>query len=140
MRARRLAFAIVAWLFVGAVIAQVFFAGVGLFGAGDMRLHVEFGWGVSYLPILVLLLAWPARVGRQTVLLCVALFVMGSIVQPSLPALGDQLPWVAALHPPNALLVFWIGFVVACRGTAFYRESGSELAQAPEAAGNGGRR
>ena len=134
MRAWRLAFAILAWLFVGTVVVQVFFAGVGLFGAGDMRLHVEFGWGVAYLPILILLLAWPARVGRRTMWLCVALFVMGSVVQPSLPGLGDQLPAVAALHPPNALFIFWLGLVVAHRGTALYRQAASELAGAPNAA------
>ncbi len=125
MRAWRLAFLAVAWLFVGAVIAQVFFAGVGLFGAGDMRLHVEFGWGVAYLPILVLLLAWPARAGRRTVWLCLALFVMGAVVQPSLPGLRDQVPAVAALHPPNALLVFWLGVLIARRATALYRQNGS---------------
>lgn len=135
MRIWRLAFAILAWLFVGAVVVQVFFAGVGLFGAGDMRLHVEFGWGVAYLPVLVLLLAWPARVGRRTVWLCLALFVMASVVQPTLPGLGDQLPWVAALHPPNALLVFWIGLIVARRGTARYREAASGLDRAQEVAG-----
>lgn len=130
MRAWRLVLVAVAWLFVGAVIAQVFFAGVGLFGAGDMRLHVEFGWGVAYLPVLVLLLAWPARAGRGTVWLCVALFVMGTVVQPSLPGLRDQVPAVAALHPPNALLVFWLGVLIARRAAALYRQNGTVVSPA----------
>jgi hypothetical protein len=113
-RGFRVALAAVAALFVIGVVVQVFFAGMAVFGAGEWSTHIDFGYGVAGLPVIMLLLAWPAHSGRSLALLSLALLVVAQ-VQTSLPLLRDDLPVVAALHPVNALLVFGLGIVVARR-------------------------
>jgi hypothetical protein len=122
MQIWRYLFAAVAVLFVVCVVVQVFLAGVGLFGAGDMAGHVDFGYLLSVVPLLPLLLAWPARAGGRTAALCAGLLV-ATQVQTFLPLLRDDAPLVAALHPVNALLVFGLGLMVARRGLALARMS-----------------
>lgn len=115
----RYAFAGVAWLFLIVFVLLVFFAGIGLFG-GSMSLHIDIGWAIHLLPVPLLLLAWPARPGRTTVWLTVALLVAVA-PQPFLPGLRADLPWVAALHPVNALLIFGLAVLVAHRSLALIR-------------------
>jgi hypothetical protein len=118
MRWARIALAAVAWLFVVGVVVQVFLIGVALFGLGPIGFHQAFGYLLPLLTILVLLLLLPARPGWRIGWLAVALFVLGGIIQPSLPSfryLGY--PVIAALHPPNALLVFWLAVILARRAT-----------------------
>ena len=128
MQIWRYLFAAVAGVFVVGVVVQVFLAGVGLFGAGDMVGHVNFGYLLSIVPFLSLLLAWPARVGGRTAALCAGLLV-ATQVQTFLPLLRDDAPLVAAVHPVNALLLFGLGSIVARRGMALARMSGA--AQTP---------
>jgi hypothetical protein len=122
MQIWRYLFAAAAVLFLIGVVVQVFLAGVGLFGAGDMAGHVDFGYLLAIVPLLPLLLAWPARAGRRTVALCAGTLVAAQ-VQTFLPLLRDDAPFVAALHPVNALLVFGLGFMVARRGLVLARTS-----------------
>jgi hypothetical protein len=122
MQIWRYLFAAAAVLFVVGVVVQVFLAGVGLFGAGDMAGHVDFGYLLSVVPLLPLLLAWPARAGGRTAALCAGLLV-ATQVQTFLPLLRDDAPLVAALHPVNALLVFGLGLILARRGLALARMS-----------------
>lgn len=74
----RIAFALVAWLFVLAIVVQVFLAGVGLFVPGfDMfAAHRQVGWLLHIGPLPVILFAWAAGAGRRTIWLCVALMVL----------------------------------------------------------------
>ncbi len=39
----RAVYAVLAWLFFAAVVCQVFLAGIGLLGGGDMGAHIGFG-------------------------------------------------------------------------------------------------
>lgn len=137
MRAWRYLFAGLSWLFVAAVIVQVFLAGVGLFGAGSLDLHREFGYNLPLVPLLMLPVAWPAHVGRRTGWLTVALFVLAA-VQTMLPAFRGPMPVIAALHPVNALLVFWLAVVVARRGLALARATPSANPRALEPASRQG--
>lgn len=121
MQTSRTVLAILAWLFIGLVAVQVFLAGVGLFGAGDLALHRDFGYGVAIYPILILVAAWPARAGRGTAWLAVGLLVIAQ-VQTVLPWFREDLPALAALHPVNALAIFWLGLVIARRATALLRQ------------------
>jgi hypothetical protein len=122
MRIWRFIYATLAWLFVAGVIVQVFLAGVGLFGAGSLDLHRSFGYWIELIPLLMLPFAWPAHVGRRMVWLNVALFVV-VLIQTSLPYAKTDMPLVAALHPVNALLVFWLGLTIGRGGLALARES-----------------
>jgi hypothetical protein len=114
--AGRIVFAAAAWLFLVGVLVQVFLAGVGIFELADWTAHVSLGWALGSAPILLVLFALVARVRRSTVLLTVGLMMAG-IIQPELAAARTDAPVVAALHPVNALLVFWLALVVARRAT-----------------------
>lgn len=126
MQALRYAFAAVALAVVLAVAYQVFLAGLALFAGGSWLTHESFGYLVALLPVLLIPLAWFARVGRGTVILTVVLLVLAQ-VQTFLP-LATGTPWVAALHPVNAMLVFGAAAMVAQRAVALARLPATEEA------------
>lgn len=128
MQVSRVVFAALAWLFVGLVVLQVFYAGVGLLGGGTMTQHREFGYLVSMVPVLVLISAAMGRAGQLT-LISAGLLVI-TFVQTVLPLAGDVLPFVAALHPVNALAIFWVGLLLARRATALARQRAPAPAEA----------
>ena len=132
MRTARPIFAGLAWLFVAMVVVQVFLAGMALFAGGDFATHRDFGYLLSVSPLLVLVAAWPARAGRSTLLFAAALLIV-TFGQTILPVLRADLPIVAALHPPTALLVFWMALTVARRATALARTPEDRTADAIEA-------
>jgi hypothetical protein len=119
----RITFALVAWLFVGAILYQVFLAGIGLFNPGvdQFNAHRGFGWSLHAAPLLVLLVGWAAHPGRGTMWMIAALFVL-VLFQPFLPSARVDSPVVAALHPVNAVLIFWLGMTIALRATNLARE------------------
>ena len=112
VRFARYAHALLASAFLACVVVQVFFAGVGIFGA-DWSFHTYFVplFELMLLPAFVL-----ALVGRLPLVLKLApvgLWVL-IIVQYAL-ANADGPDVVAALHPANGLLIFWISLEVARR-------------------------
>jgi hypothetical protein len=115
------AYGVVAWLYVGAIGVQFFFAGLGIFaGPLNWETHTRFGFGIGLLLPILLVLAFLGKVPRGIVLWLVVL-IADYIIQSSLPALRDVSPFLAALHPVNALLVFTIALVHALRATRFVR-------------------
>ena len=112
-----------AWGFLGLLAIQVFLAGVGLFGAGTMAGHRDFGYLLSLLPLFLVISAAVARAGRL-VWLSGALLVL-TFVQTLLPLLKTDLPYVAALHPVNALVLVLL--------TATIGRRAMELARTPRA-------
>jgi hypothetical protein len=122
VRGARYAFVALAWAFVMGVIVQVFFIGLGLFGATeDFELHVAFGWILHLIPLLILAAAALARGGRTRILHATALAVTVFIV-PILVLLRAESPVAAALHPVGALLAFWLAIVVAREATSLLGE------------------
>jgi hypothetical protein len=106
-------------LFGVALVVQVFLAGLGLFGgAENFNLHREVGYWLSVIPVLILVAAAVARAGRRTLLLTFLLAV-AAFIQPIFPLLTE--PALAALHPVNALLIFWLTIVVFQRALAVVR-------------------
>ena len=118
----RVAFAVVAWLFVAVIVVQVFLAGVGLFvgGTDTFSAHRALGWMLHLAPIVVLLFAWGAHPGPTTMWLSGLLLLLVGI-QPFLPSMRGDLPFVAALHPVNALAIFAVGLLIARRATVLAR-------------------
>lgn len=114
MRSLRYAFLALAVLFVAGVAYQVFLAGMAVFGAGQWANHVDFGYLVTLVPVLLIVAAWLARAGRQTVWLTVGTLVVAQ-VQTFLPWFRDDVPWISALHPVNAMVIFGLGVVTARR-------------------------
>ena len=96
-------------LFVVAIVVQVFLAGAALAnlgGSGDFSAHVSFGYlwvGIAALALLVTAIA--ARRPRRDVGIVAGLFVL-YFVQTALPNARQSIPWIAALHPVNAMFLF----------------------------------
>jgi hypothetical protein len=101
-----------AFVFVGAIVVQVFLAGAAianLGGTGDFRSHVDFGYTwVGLAALAVLVTALLARRPRTEVGTAAALLVL-YIVQTLLPAAKASMPTIAALHPVTAMLLFGLG-------------------------------
>jgi hypothetical protein len=123
----RYAFAATAWLFAVGVLIQALLAGAGLFEWFSLDVHRGFGYIVAMLVIplgLFGLLSWP---DRRTGVLTVLLFGM-AFVQPTLVYAKDTMPAIAALHPVNALLMFWLAIVIGRRALGLARASVAETA------------
>jgi hypothetical protein len=90
-----------AWVTVAAVIAQFFFAGLGIFGATGFGVHQMVGYLVILVSLILLLLALAGRLGNMRIGLSALLLVL-TVVQSMLPS-GPAV--IAALHPVNALAI-----------------------------------
>ena len=109
---RVLAYAFTAVLLLGAVVAQFFLAGVGLFVPGDdFSGHRQLG--SSWIPVLSLVLFLSAAIGgrsRWDVTAASFVFVL-VLVTGALASSATSDPGLAALHPVAALLV--VAFVAS---------------------------
>jgi hypothetical protein len=107
---------VLALLFAGAVILQVFFAGATLLvDARYLIDHRSFGEAIWPLPILMIVASLIARLPGRFVLLSLLLLIL-YVMQYALihvfPSLG--IPTVfRALHAVNALLLFWTALHLA---------------------------
>jgi hypothetical protein len=133
MQIWRYLFAASAVLFVIAIVVQIFLAGLGLpgLGGGGMKTHMDVGYILSLAPIVPLILSWPARAGRRTIVMCAVLFVL-TFVQTLLPSLRDSVTWIAALHPVVAFIVLGLAIEVARRAVALARAREAPAAPADE--------
>jgi len=101
--------AVAASVFVATIVVQVVLAGLAianLGGSGDFSTHAGFGYTwVGFAALALLVTALLARRPRREVGFVIALFV-DYIVQTLLPSARASLPFLAALHPLNATLLF----------------------------------
>ena len=115
IRTARILYAAAAWLFVAGIVLQVFLAGLGLLVDGDqIDLHRAFGHVLFLLPPVMLVAGLVGRQSRRTLALT-ALLIPLLILQYTfvyLPADGD-LAALRALHPVNALTLFWVALRAA---------------------------
>jgi hypothetical protein len=124
-------------LFVAGVALQFLLIGLALTqlgGNGDAGLHINLGYWLPIVPLLSLILCWPARAGGRLALLVAFVFV-DTFIQGILPVLRDSVPAIAALHPVNALIIFGLGLVVARRSLDLARSSSTLDAAERSAAG-----
>lgn len=106
-----------AWLFVGAIVVQVFLIGAAipqLGGSNDFSAHIGFGYTIGFIALLVVVTALVARADRQAIGITVGLLLL-YIVQTILPNLKGSMPFVAALHPVNAMVLFALSIWYARR-------------------------
>jgi len=114
IRASRLIYAIVAWLFVAGVAAQVFLASmVVVAGQLGWDPHIGLGHTLSG-PLLIMLITMylgrlPGSMKRMTWLLFVTYVLQADVVI----FLRGQAPVISALHPVFALVDFALGFALA---------------------------
>ena len=110
------------WIYLVGILGQVFLAGIALFSADpSFEAHRNLGYLLHLVPVLLLIVAAAARVGRTTILWNVALLVVQG-VQPLLPSVRNNLPWAAALHPVLALVIFWLALAIGLRAWRLVRE------------------
>jgi len=120
--ARWLYLALVA-VFLAGVGYQAYLAGMGLFGeTRDFTAHVNLGWILHLSPILLLIVGAVARIGARLLWWNAAL-VVSVFVQPLLPGFRADAPWLAAFHPVNALVIFWLTISLGLRTWAMVRQS-----------------
>lgn len=130
IRGLRWAYAVVAWLLVGAIIVQFALAGLGVFGTSDIcslvpvesfgcgfALHAWFGRLVLSLTFLILLiLSFAARVpwrmtGQAAGLL--GLFVLQGLLLFPYYDLEGAVRAVSALHVLNGILILFLALNIA---------------------------
>ncbi|MEA2249506.1 MAG: hypothetical protein QOH46_4035 [Solirubrobacteraceae bacterium] len=92
----------VAMAFAGLVVLQVFFAGLGIFGAEGFDLHRSFGNALQGLTAVLLILAIVGPAARRDIGMAAGLVVLAT-VQIGIVAARDSAPGLAALHPVLAL-------------------------------------
>lgn len=102
-------------LFLAAIVAQVYFAGLMLFGQeGGHALHEGTGYILGTAAVLFVALPALARAGKGTVVLGIVLALI-TLFQPNLTFARDDSPLIAALHPVNALLICTLSVVMVRR-------------------------
>ncbi len=109
-------------LFLAAIVVQVYFAGLMLFGQeGGRGLHEGTGYILGTAGALFLVLPAVARAGATTIVLGVVLALI-TFFQPNLTFARDDLPLIAALHPVNALLIVALSALLVRRAAQLVRE------------------
>jgi hypothetical protein len=100
-----------AWLFLASIVFQVFAIGLYLFAGFDLSLHFLGALIVFVMSIVVTVASFSAGASGRAKSHAGALIVL-TIVQGILPGFKDSVGVIAALHPVNALLLFWVGLLV----------------------------
>jgi hypothetical protein len=118
----RYVFLAMVWIYVAAILFQVFLAGIGLFGAAkDFEPHAGLGWILHLVPVLLLIVAAVARVGSSLLWWTAALLVV-QFVQPILATLRNDAPVAAAFHPVLAVVIFWLALTIGLEAWRLVRE------------------
>ena len=119
MRGSRWAYLALAWVLVGCVVVQVFFAGLAIFvDPADWAWHTNFIHAFEFLPVLMLPLAFLGRLPSLLRWLTGLLWVQIMFQYASANSGGT----LGALHPVNAMLFFWVAVTLALRaGRAVHR-------------------
>ena len=116
----RVLFVIVAYLLALCILIQVFLAGLSIFGSPTFwALHTTFVRYFGSLPLLLIILAVSGRTRHALVWFSLLLEVL----------IGLQYAFVylpvsaiAALHPVNAVIMFWITISVARRAMKLLKQ------------------
>ena len=103
---------VVAWLLVAALVVQVWLAGRGVFDTTGFVPHRDFGYLLSLLPIVLLVLGLLGGMGRRDALLAAGIFGL-FILQSVFVVMRTSTPAVAALHPVNGFLILLLAIVLA---------------------------
>jgi hypothetical protein len=121
VRLARVAFALLAWVFVALTVVQVYLAGTAvaqLGGTNDFGTHQAVGFVILLVALVQLVLAFASKLGlRMTGGSALLLLMM--IAQSALVHLNSTS--LAALHPLNGFLVAVLGLFIAWRALGYIR-------------------
>jgi hypothetical protein len=104
-------------IFLAGLLLQFYLASTAMFGAGSFQPHRVLGFALTMLVFLFPVLALAGRLERQLIGLSIMLVFL-TIVQMMLPSLRGAAPWIAALHPVNALALMGISATIGRIGRA----------------------
>jgi hypothetical protein len=113
VRLARIGYAVLSSVFVVCVLVQVFFAGMGAFGA-DWSLHLNFAHFLGLAPLLMAPVAFGGRLSWGLRLLPFGLLVLIGAQY----AFANATVPVATLHPVNALLILCLSLLTTRRAWA----------------------
>jgi len=104
-------FRILVWLFLIAIFAQLFLAGMVAVAEElkDWSLHAALGHMLAFILIPLLIIMYVGQASREVKLLTWVLFVVWFVqVYVLVILLRESLPVASALHPVLALIDFWL--------------------------------
>ena len=119
----RIAYRSAAWLFAACIILQVYFAGLGLLvNASYWSMHIIFGEQIAFFfPLIMMMLAivgrLPVRLIALTALLIFLYYLQWVFLYTPIQIGSEQL--LRALHPVNALALFWLTLHLAQRSRGY---------------------
>ena len=106
------ALAVVAWLFAGCILVQVFLAGMGVFdGPERFETHRNFGYVFGWLTLVMVVIAAVGRLGRVLIGLSLLALVQ-FFLQSVFILFREDLPAIAALHPVNGVLLLVVAIAI----------------------------
>jgi putative tricarboxylic transport membrane protein len=101
----RIGYLIITWLFAVGLVAQVFLAGVAvLVNPARWPDHVMFGNILGEVPLPMIVVGLFARLPKRLLVPTILLFPLFIMQYVFVDVSG----WARALHPVNALALFWI--------------------------------
>ena len=113
VRLARIGYAALSSVFVACALVQVFFAGMGAFGA-DWSFHLSFAHFLGLPPLLMAPMAFIGRLSWGSRLLPLGLLVLIGLQY----AFAEAAVPAAALHPVNALLILCLSLLTVRRAWA----------------------
>jgi cytochrome b561 len=117
----RIGYSLVAWLFAIASVVQVYLAGQGIFVPPEsFELHRNVGYGIGILALIMLVLAFAARMPFRIIGVTALLFVL-MILQSVLVFMRTDQPNLAALHPVNGFLIVLLAVWIAWKTLGYIR-------------------
>jgi hypothetical protein len=115
---------VVSMLFLLGIVLQFFFAGLALLGGEDWDLHKSFGWAaLHFTPVLILVVAYLAKVGRVTLFLALALAII-ALIQPFWVT-EFRGEFLGSMHVLGALVIFTLAHHVSQRAMREMRRAGA---------------
>ena len=118
----RILYLIVAWLFPGAILVQVFLVGLSMFTTQPYwDAHIGFGHSIVLLPALQVLLAYLGKIPPPAKGLTWLSLGLTLIQTEVFAMIRTAVPALAALHPVLALVLFALALIIALRARTVVR-------------------
>jgi hypothetical protein len=115
-------FSILSLLFFACVMIQIFLAGMAIFVKNIFwSFHLQFIHYFEFIPIIMLIMSFFGGIPKLLRFLCIGLVVM-MIMQYITVKLSGTLPYIAALHPVIAGILFWRSLQISQESMRFYKK------------------